>query len=102
MKIAIGSDHAGFDYKEMIKKHLEEKGYEVIDEGTYSKERTDYPNYAEKVAKAVANKEVDKGILICGTGIGMSITANKIKGVQQILKVEDTNKESTLLKILKS
>jgi len=85
MRIAIGSDHAGFDYKEMIKKHLEEKGYEVIDEGTYSKERTDYPNYAEKVAKAVANKEVDKGVLICGTGIGMSITANKIKGVRAAL-----------------
>ena len=85
MKVAIGSDHAGYDYKEMIKKYLEEKGFEVIDKGTYSNERTDYPVYAEKVAKAVANGEADRGILICGTGIGMSITANKIKGVRAAL-----------------
>ncbi len=89
MKIAIGSDHAGFDYKEMIKEHLEKKGYEVIDKGTFSKERTDYPLFAEKVAKAVSEGEVEKGILICGTGIGMSITANKIKGVRAALCTND-------------
>ncbi len=89
MKVAIGSDHAGFEYKEMIKKYLEEKGFEVIDKGTYSNERTDYPIYAEKVAKAVANGEADRGILICGTGIGMSITANKIKGVRAALCQND-------------
>ena len=89
MKVAIGSDHAGFEYKEMIKKYLEEKGFEVIDKGTYSSERTDYPIYAERVAKAVANGEVDRGILICGTGIGMSITANKIKGVRAALCQND-------------
>lgn len=89
MKVAIGSDHAGYEYKEMIKKYLEEKGFEVIDKGTYSNERTDYPIYAEKVAKAVANGEVDRGILICGTGIGMSITANKIKGVRASLCPND-------------
>lgn len=89
MKVAIGSDHAGYDYKEMIKKYLEEKGFEVIDKGTYSNERTDYPVYAEKVAKAVANGEADRGILICGTGIGMSITANKIKGVRAALCPND-------------
>ncbi|RUM60269.1 MAG: ribose 5-phosphate isomerase B [Persephonella sp.] len=89
MKVAIGSDHAGFEYKEMIKKHLEEKGFEVLDMGTYSKERTDYPIYAEKVAKAVSTGEADRGILICGTGIGMSITANKIKGVRAALCPND-------------
>ena len=89
MKIAIGSDHAGFNYKEMIKKHLQEKGFEVIDKGTFSKERTDYPIYAEKVAKAVASGEADRGILICGTGIGMSITANKIKGIRAALCQND-------------
>ena len=89
MKVAIGSDHAGFEYKEMIKKYLEEKGFKVIDKGTYSNERTDYPIYAEKVAKAVVNGEADRGILICGTGIGMSITANKIKGVRAALCQND-------------
>ncbi len=89
MKVAIGSDHAGFEYKEMIKKYLEEKGFEVIDKGSYSSERTDYPIYAERVAKAVANGKVDRGILICGTGIGMSITANKIKGVRAALCQND-------------
>jgi len=86
MKVAIGSDHAGFDYKEMIKEYLEKEfGFEVIDKGTYSNERTDYPIYAKAVAEAVASGEADKGILICGTGIGMSITANKIKGVRAAL-----------------
>ncbi len=89
MKVAIGSDHAGYDYKEMIKKYLIEKGIEVIDKGTFSKERTDYPLFAEKVAKAVAENEVDRGILICGTGIGMSITANKVKGVRAALCTND-------------
>jgi len=86
MKVAIGSDHAGFDYKEMIKEFLEsEFGFEVIDKGTYSKERTDYPIYAKAVAEAVASGEADRGILICGTGIGMSVTANKIKGIRAAL-----------------
>lgn len=85
MKVAIGSDHAGYEYKEMIKKYLEEKGFKVIDKGTYSDERVDYPLYAEEVAKSVASGEVEKGILICGTGIGMSIVANKIKGVRAAL-----------------
>ncbi len=85
MKVAIGSDHAGYEYKEMIKKYLEEKGFEVIDKGAYSVERVDYPVYAEAVAKSVASGEAEKGILICGTGIGMSIVANKIKGVRAAL-----------------
>jgi ribose 5-phosphate isomerase B len=86
MKVAIGSDHAGFDYKEMIKEYLEKEfGFEVIDKGTFSNERTDYPIYAKAVAEAVASGEADMGVLICGTGIGMSITANKIKGIRAAL-----------------
>ena len=85
MKVAIGSDHAGFDYKEIVKKHLEEKGFEVIDKGTYSKESVDYPIFGEAVAQAVASGEADRGIVICGTGIGISISANKVKGIRAAL-----------------
>lgn len=82
MKIAIGSDHGGYELKEIIKKHLQEKGFDIKDFGTDSTESTDYPDFAEAVGKAVANKELEKGILICGTGIGISIAANKIPGVR--------------------
>ncbi len=82
MKIAIGSDHGGYELKELIKKHLQEKGFDIKDFGTDSTESTDYPDFAEAVGKAVANKELEKGILICGTGIGISIAANKIPGVR--------------------
>ena len=83
MRIAIGSDHAGFALKEEIKKFLTD--YEVVDVGTNSTESVDYPDFARKVGELVGGKEVDFGILICGTGIGMSITANKIKGVYAAL-----------------
>ena len=85
LKVAIGSDHAGFDYKELVKKHLEEKGFQVIDKGTYSKESVDYPIFGEAVAQAVASGEADRGIVICGTGIGISISANKVKGIRAAL-----------------
>ena len=85
MKIAIGCDHAGYQYKEIVKKHLEEKGFQVIDKGAYSDERVDYPVYGEAVGNAVASGEADKGIVICGTGIGISIAANKVKGVRAAL-----------------
>ena len=85
MKVAIGSDHAGFDYKEIVKKHLEEKGFQVIDKGTYSKESVDYPIFGEAVAQAVASGQADRGIVICGTGIGISISANKVKGIRAAL-----------------
>ncbi len=85
LKVAIGSDHAGFDYKEIVKKHLEEKGFQVIDKGTYSKESVDYPIFGEAVAQAVASGEADRGIVICGTGIGISISANKVKGIRAAL-----------------
>ncbi len=85
MKVAIGSDHAAFALKEHVRKYLESKGYNVIDKGTNSEESVDYPVYAEKVAKAVAQREVDYGILMCGTGLGMSIAANKVNGVRAAL-----------------
>ncbi len=80
--IAIGSDHGGYLLKEEIKKHLKEKGYEFKDFGTDSTASCDYPVYAEKVCHAVQSGECEKGILICGTGIGMSMCANKCKGIR--------------------
>lgn len=85
MKIAIGSDHAGYLLKEKIKDFLLSKGYQVVDVGTNSTESTDYPIFAREVALAVQRGEVQQGILICGTGIGMCITANKFKGVYAAL-----------------
>lgn len=82
MKFAIGADHAGFEYKREIIKHLQAKNYEVVDFGTATEEASDYPDFAILVANAVALKKVDFGVLICGTGIGMSIAANKVKGVR--------------------
>lgn len=82
MKVAIGVDHAGFDYKDQIIQFLESKGIEVLDEGTNSTEAVDYPDYALKVAKRVVSKAVNFGIIICGTGIGISIAANKVKGIR--------------------
>ena len=78
----IGSDHGGYELKESIKEYLTEEGIQFIDYGTNSLESVDYPDYGRAVAEAVINKEVDKGILICGTGIGISITANRIKGIR--------------------
>lgn len=85
MKIAIGSDHGGYDLKEEIKDLLAELDIEYKDFGTDSTESVDYPDYATPVAKAVADEEYDKGILICGTGIGMSIAANKVPGIRAAL-----------------
>ena len=83
--IGIGSDHGGYALKQAVIKHLEEKGYAVKDYGCYSEESCDYPVYAKAVANAVKDGEVKQGILICGTGIGISITANKIKGIRAAL-----------------
>lgn len=82
MKIAIGSDHLGLELKNIIRDFLREKEINVEDFGTMSKEPIDYPDIAEKVAKVVAKGEYDRGILICGTGIGMAIAANKVKGIR--------------------
>jgi ribose 5-phosphate isomerase B len=82
VKIAIGSDHAGYLLKGVIKNHLDEKEISFTDYGTFKMDSTDYPEYSYKVSQAVATGECDLGILICGTGIGMSITANKMKGIR--------------------
>lgn len=82
MRIAIGGDHVGQILKPEIIEYIESLGHEVKDFGPYSTERTDYPIYAEQVSEAVANGEFDRGILICGTGVGISIAANKINGIR--------------------
>ena len=82
MKIAVGCDHGGYELKQAVLKHLEKNGYEYVDYGCYAPERCDYPVYGEKVARAVAAKECDLGILICGTGIGISLAANRVKGIR--------------------
>ena len=82
MKIAIGSDHAGFSLKEKVKAHLLQKSIAVIDKGCYSEERADYPDHAHAVALSVENKESDLGILICGSGNGINMAANKHKGIR--------------------
>ena len=82
MKLAIGSDDAGFPLKQVIKQHLEELGYPVVDFGVEAEEAVIYPDIAFKVGTSIANGENERGILICGTGIGMSISANKVKGVR--------------------
>lgn len=85
MKIAIGNDHVALDMKLEIKEYLESFGHKVIDYGTHTKERCNYPVYGEVVAKAVVNNEVDYGILICGTGVGISLAANKVKGIRAVV-----------------
>lgn len=83
MRVAIGSDHAGYDQKERLKAHLAGQGHEVIDLGTTSAdESVDYPDFAEKVARTVAAGAADRGVLVCGTGIGMAIAANKVDGIR--------------------
>lgn len=85
MKVALGADHGGYALKEYIKKVLAEDNIEFHDFGTYSEESVDYPDYARPVAEAVAAGDFDRGILICGTGIGMEIAANKVPGVRAAL-----------------
>ena len=85
MKIAIGCDHAGFELKEKLKTFLVSKGWEVKDFGTYSEERADYPDFAHLVALAVEKKEFDYGLLMCGSGNGINMTANKHKGIRSAL-----------------
>jgi ribose 5-phosphate isomerase B len=83
--IAIGSDHAGFPVKETIRKYLEAAGYSVDDQGTYSHESVDYPDYGKAVGERVASKQADLGIAVCGSGIGISIAANKVPGIRAAL-----------------
>jgi len=85
MKIVIASDHAGYQGKEAIKHQLEQQGISVVDLGTNAETSVDYPDYAERVAEAIAKGEAERGILVCGSGIGMSIAANKIPGIRAAL-----------------
>ena len=81
MKVALGSDHVGYNLRHAIKEHLEKKGYEVVDYGTYEQVSVDYPDYALKVSLAITEGACDLGVLVCGTGLGISIAANKVKGI---------------------
>ena len=85
MKIGIGNDHVALEMKNEIKEYLKQKGHLVTDYGTDSPERCDYPVYGEMVANAVAAGEVDRGILICGTGVGISLAANKVRGIRAVV-----------------
>lgn len=95
--IAIGSDHGGFDLKEAVIAHLKEQGIEYKDYGCYDKNSCDYPIYGRAVAEAVAKGECEKGIVICTTGIGISITANKIKGIRCALCADTLSAKMTRL-----
>ena len=97
MKVAIGSDHGGFDLKESVIRHLKECGIEVKDVGCYSKDSCDYPVFGHGVAKAVADGECERGIVICTTGIGISISANKTKGIRCALCSEPLSAKMTRL-----
>jgi len=82
MRTVIGSDHAGFEMKGTLAKHLRDLGHEVVDVGTNSAEPVDYPDFAEAVGKAVLNGRADRGVLICGSGVGASVAANKLRGIR--------------------
>ena len=82
MKVVVGSDHGGFELKEVLKKHLEDKGFDVTDVGAYDTNSVDYPDIAVKACEKVTSGEFDFGVLVCGTGIGISIAANKVDGIR--------------------
>ena len=95
MKVAFACDHAGYTLKEAVLKHLKEMGYEVEDFGCYSPERVDYPVMGEKAARAVASGECALGVLICGTGIGISLAANRVRGIRAAVCSEPYSAELT-------
>ncbi|MCX7831576.1 MAG: ribose 5-phosphate isomerase B [Actinobacteria bacterium] len=82
MRVAIGADHAGYKLKEFLKKRLQDCGYSIVDVGTFSEDSVDYPDYAYEVSNLIVNGKADFGVLVCGTGLGMSIAANKIRGIR--------------------
>ncbi len=95
MNISLGCDHGGYDLKEAVKKHLEAQGHTCKDFGCYDKNSCDYPNHGRPAAEAVASGECEKGIVICTTGIGMSMVANKVKGVRAALCADSLSAELT-------
>ena len=84
MKIAIGNDHTAVDMREAVSAHLKERGFEVVEVGSFSRESSNYPEFGEKVARTVVSGEADLGIAICGTGVGISIACNKVKGIRAV------------------
>jgi ribose 5-phosphate isomerase B len=82
IKIAVGADHAGFDLKEKVRQYLADRGFEVADLGTKSTASVDYPDFAQKVAEAVAVRKADFGVVVCGTGLGVAMSANKVRGIR--------------------
>ena len=95
MKIVLGADHGGFELKEVLKKHLADKGYDLCDVGTYDTNSVDYPDIAAKACEKVTSGECDWGILVCGTGIGISMAANKVKGIRCALVTNEYSAEMT-------
>ena len=95
MIIAVGNDHAGFELKNILIRHLKERGYETVDCGAYDDKSCDYPDFAKKAAEEVVSGRAEKGLLICGTGIGMCIAANKIKGIRAAVVTEEFSAEAT-------
>jgi len=93
MKIAMGSDHAGFELKEAVKSQLEAEGHEVQDVGTHSPESTDYPPFAARAAELVAGGEAEKGVIVCGSGVGVSIVANKVDGIRAVNAHDESEAE---------
>lgn len=90
MKIALGADHAGFQLKESLRAYLEKQGHTVFDFGCDSEERCDYPDYAQKAAKAVSQGKAERGVLVCGSGIGICMSANRMKGIRAVvLRIEE-------------
>lgn len=97
MKIAIGCDHGGLEHKNAIRSFLEEKGFTVVDEGIYEQVSVDYPDIAVKVCEDITSKKCELGILVCGTGIGMSLAANKVKGIRAAVCSEHFSAKYTRL-----
>ncbi len=95
MKVVIGSDHGGFELKEVLKKHLTEKGFDVTDVGCYDTASVDYPDIAEKACEKVVSGECSWGVLVCGTGIGISMAANKVRGIRCALVSNEYSAEMT-------
>ncbi len=93
MKVSLASDHAGYLMKEEVKSYLEKKGYEVKDYGTFSEESMDYPDTIKLAARAVSRKDVDRGVVLCASGIGASIVANKVKGIRAALCLDEYSAE---------
>lgn len=93
--IAVGCDHAGYELKNELIRHLKDRGFEVADLGTYSTDSCDYPDYAKKVCEEVVSGRAEKGLLVCGTGIGMSMAANKVRGIRAAVLTDEFSAQAT-------